>query len=393
MKEQNNTAGEKVKLTQKAAYACVSVINSLKYIFSSKTIQTGGDIYKWGEDNILPEKIYASYLNNVYHGTICNGISDMVLGDGLELSEELKAYIKNNMALEYKEGMPQNELAVNVDGDDLEDIIRESVPDYITLGTYANDLYFNYGDELAELYYLDVIKGRLLRDRNSIRFSKDGWIGSNCISDKSDIPLFDGKRKEDRQVFMHRTKNCRTVYPLPYYYAVLDNIEMDSKITEFHNNALDDGFSQFRILYYPGVASQEEADKIVANYKKNFTGTRKAGGTMFIFGDGDERPELITVPDDNFDKKFNPLEETNNTKIFAGFRAQPVLFGILTKTTGFSEQEHFEAYKLFINTLVMKIRNTIIRDYEFIFGIKKPFSFKPTPLELSINQNTQNNVS
>lgn len=377
----------------KSRYSFSSVISSLKYLFNNSTINNSGGIIRWGEDNMLPEKLFAFYLNDALLSTICNGLAEYVFADGIEYSDELKNHIINNMAVDYKERNPDNELAVNSDGEDLGDIIKQIIMDYIVIGTYTNDIYFSHNRNIAEIYYLDVVNCRLLTDRETINYSKNGWI--NGSGKKVGIPLFDTNSKvKARSIFMHYNKHCRTVYPLPRYYASLDDIEIDQDITLFHKNGLRNGFSQFKILWYPGVKSEEEQDEIEKNFKASFAGPCVAGGTMLAFDDGTGiRPELIGVPEDNFDDKYTALHQTTTDRIYMAFRAHPILFGIMDRTTGFSEQEYFEVLKLFLNMVVEPIRRTIIEDYSYIFGVKNAFSFKPSVLEQQLNQNKTNDVS
>lgn len=376
---------------RKRIYSCASdIITSVYRLFNQRA---QGDIIYWGELNNLPDRIYELYLTDSMLQTIVEGIRDYVMGDGVKLSPEFESYIKNEMALSIKKN-GKNELAINIDGDDFSDIVRQSILDYILFGTHADDLIYNNEDNICEHSYIDPLKLRLKSDKQSVRYYN---YGLSTSSESYDIPLYgcwenvvelnkDGSiPPKAREIFFKFDKKCRTVYNLPTFYAALENFEIDRDITRYHRNALANGFSAFKILFYPGLNSEEEEAELARDYKNNYTGVYNSGRTMIVFDNGTGvPPEIITTPQDDFDKKYEALDTSNMTKMFASFRAQPVLFGILTKTTGFSEQEFFECYKLFFNAVIRQIRYEIIRDYEYIYGIDSLFEFIPSPLESQI---------
>lgn len=397
----SNTKGDKIKTPDEKKdniyYSCIDMVRKLKYLFTSNSNMQFGGIVRWGEDNKLPETLYAYYINSVPLHTICDGIVDYVMGDGIELSPELEKYIRENMALGYKEGGNEDkQLAVNIDGDDLEDIVKQSVLDLIVLGTYTNDIYRNYIGGISELYYLDAMKTRLHASLDSVEYKSNGYSGFGYGGESANIPLLDSLLDTgNRAIFMHRNNKSRTAYPLPRYFAALDDIDIDLNITTYHKNALENGFSQFKLLFYPGTPSKEEQKQIRERIKKYYTGSCNAGGFMIIFDNGmGVKPELLSAPDDNFIDKYSALHENTENRIYTPFRAHPILFGILNKTTGFSEQEFFEVFKLFNSTLISQFRRAIKRDYDQIFGITDSFNFRPSVLEKQIlTPNTQQDVS
>lgn len=370
------------KEISKILYSCCEPFKRLGFNMFSST--TAGNYIPWGHDDLLPNKIYELYMSDILLHSICEGLKDFIMGDGIELSEELKRYITDNTVFNS-----EGKYTVNSYGDDLEDIVSQSVKDLIILGTYANDIYFNPAGDISEIYYMDVIKDRISSSKDSVIYKDKGWIHGTVTAE---IPLL-GKSKEGkkaREVFFHWNEKERTVYPYPYYYAALDSVEIDKDITLFHKNGLKNGFSQFRILYYPGTLKKEEKDHIYEMFEQTMTGPVNAGGTMITFDNGTGvRPEIIAAPEDNQHEKYKTLEESIRRRIFGAFRAHPVLFGIPVEGTGFSEQEFLEVFKLSLNTLIRPFRNKIIRDYSYIFGMENPFSFKKTELEISLEGITE----
>lgn len=376
-------------------YSCCDAIQ--RYSFGLQKQYTNGGILVWGDENRLPEHIFNLYLKDEIFSTIINGMVDYVMGDGIEIHPTLKAYIDNNLAYDSKQKDPfRFKDAVNSKGDDLQDIVRQSIKDYILFGTYADDIIFSSDGEIAEINYIDVSNIRLKAGKKEVAYYYDGFLENR----HSIIPLFlntpDGINEDGteiikkREIFLKFDEKCRTVYNLPHYFAGLDSIEIDKDIKIFHKKGLENGLSNFKIIFLPGNnISNDEKDETDEEIRRNFTGVYNAGKPMLVFDDGTQvRPEILTAPEDNYDTKYNSLYENTFERIFCALRTHPILYGILQKSTGFSENEFFEVLKLNLNTLFIPIRNEIIRDYSYIIGIEKDelFSFKPSILEQHIQE-------
>ena len=103
---------------------------------------------------------------------------------------------------------------------------------------------------------------------------------------------------------------------------------------------------------------------------------------MLSFNTGKENETTVTKIDaDSFIDKYNSMIERSQQENFNSFRATHNLFGIPTATTGFSEQEYNEAYRLYNRTVVMPIQNKIMRSFDKIFGVDNSVTIKPFALD------------
>jgi hypothetical protein len=73
-------------------------------------------------------------------------------------------------------------------------------------------------------------------------------------------------------------------------------------------------------------------------------------------------------------------------KLFTAFRATPVLFGIVTKSNGFSTTEYSDSFKLFNKTVVSPIQDAIIDCFDKIFGVTDSVVIAPFTITFDTNK-------
>lgn len=358
------------------------------YLLGNNIGQPIDSVLYWGENNDLPEQLFISYTKNVYFGRIINTTADFIIGGGLELNPDTEKYIQSNMALDIKRkdrnsfNRERMKDAVNVKCDTLEDVVKMQIRDLLLFGTYSADLYFgHFARNLSEIYYMDVIKNRFLAGKTKVRHYFNNWVGGG-YGKRIDLPLFNAYNNiHDRAIFMHYNENERTVYPLPHYFSGLDNIDVDTDITKYNKNTLKNGFSSFTIVMVPNSASDDELQKLVDNMKKHHTGA-SGEKIVFIKDDGSgNTANIFSAPQEDIDTRFVNLEQSSERRVFTAFNAPKILFGNYYEGNGFSQQEYYDVYRLYMNNVVEPFRQKIYSDYEYILGIEQPFIFKKSALE------------
>lgn len=121
-----------------------------------------------------------------------------------------------------------------------------------------------------------------------------------------------------------------------------------------------------------------------------FCGVENSGRPMLSFNSNKDSETTVTkIEADQFIDKYNTLAERSQQEIFTSFRATPNLFGIPTKTTGFSEQEYNEAYKLYNRTVIYPIQKKIKIAMNKIFNSKNSITIIPFDLN-SLNKDNHN---
>ena len=83
----------------------------------------------------------------------------------------------------------------------------------------------------------------------------------------------------------------------------------------------------------------------------------------------------ITSDDQN--EKFVEIKKTAREIIFTAFSCVPALFGLMSESTGFNEQEFESAYKLYFNTQIKSIQKKINNQVSKVLGVKDAIVFQP----------------
>ena len=91
--------------------------------------------------------------------------------------------------------------------------------------------------------------------------------------------------------------------------------------------------------------------------------------------------EIIVPEIKDFGEKYRARSTHARQQIFASFRAVPALFGIMTESTGFNEQEFAQAFKLYNRTMVRPVQRLICDTYDKIYGINGSVNIRPFSIE------------
>lgn len=378
-------------------------LGTYNYLF--RNTKTSSGVINWGDNNMLPEYLFEQYITNPYLGSIINKTVDFIIGGGIKLNPKTESFIQSNMAQTIKFGVQfKDEFdkerrvnAVNTECDTLIDIIKPVVRDWLIFGTPAIDLFFSNSYKLSEIYYMDVIKNRLIADRDSVRHSSEGWQNGYMFGTKKyDIPLFKGEENNvGNRVFMLFDKRDRTIYPLPYYFSALGSINVGTKIIEYNETSIDEGFSPFIAMSFPNSTSDNEMEKIAKYNRKDNTGSR---GSKILYARKDsdgQSIDIASVPQENIGERFNALATFTEQQIYAGLDAPKQLYGNQIDSGVFNDQQYYQVLSLHFESSINPMRDEVISWFDYIFGIKESFSFKPSRLEskiLDIDTNTNNIV-
>ena len=94
--------------------------------------------------------------------------------------------------------------------------------------------------------------------------------------------------------------------------------------------------------------------------------------------------EIQKIETDDTPERFIAVKDNARENIFISLRATPNLFGLMTTTTGFNEQEFSSAFKLFQKTVIQPIQDIIEESISKIFAVDK--SIKITPFNINFNE-------
>lgn len=307
----------------------------------------GKDFISFGERNGFPQYILDVVDECGTITSVINGSADFVIGKNIEFSRK----------------------KVNRKGETIRDIMHRCAVDYFTYGGFFLHVIRNAEGGIAELYWLDAKDMRSDKD-NEVFFYSEDWTKSSGRVKYLSYPKFSNEVPHVSSVMYVKNPNSRGTYALPIWYSVLKSVIIEGKINDFHLNAINNGFSGSYILNFSnGIPTDEVKEEIEADINEKFAGAENAGRMLISFSaDKEHAVDVKKLEVDDYGERYNTLAKRSREQIFGAFGATPALFGIMTETTGFSQQEFEEAYKLYSNTRIAATQGIILEAIEKIYG-------------------------
>ena len=322
------------------------------------------DFIAWGTDNQYPSYLFSLYEDCATLQTIINGTVDFVCGNEIACN------------------LPIFEKTVNKNGDTILDIIQRISTDYLIFGGFALQVIRNAVGNITELYWVDFAKIRSDK-KNEVFFYSEDWCKSYGRVKYIKYPKFNTDDSNPTSIFYYKGNKTRTTYPTPIYNASITSCELEKKINEFHLNEISNNFLTSKIINFnSGVPDDDLKNEIERNLNEKFAGSENAGRILISFNANKDSETTVTdLPMDDFADRYEALHKRSREQIFTAFRATPNLFGLMTETTGFNEQEFFEAFKLYNRTAVRPIQQIITKSFDKILGFEGSITIKPFNLE------------
>ena len=333
---------------------------------------TGKDFISYGENNQYPNYLFSLYSECATLQSIINGTSDFICGNDAICN------------------VPKFNITVNKQGDTINDIIQRIAGDYLIFGGYALQVIRDYNNNISELYWVDFSKIRSNKKNNVLFYSED-WNKSFGRVKYITYPKFNINSEHPSSIYYFKGNKTRSVYPTPLYNASIIACELEKKINHFHINEISNNFLTSKIINFNnGIPDDELKNEIERNLNEKFSGAENAGRLMISFNDSKESETTVSdITSDDFADRYEALAKRAREQIFTAFRAIPAIFGLMTESTGFNEQEFAEAFKLYNRTTVRPIQKNIVDTFNKILGVENSITIKPFTLE---ENNDENNV-
>lgn len=319
----------------------------------TETVVKDKGFVSWGEMNNYPDYIENLYENVPTLQSIINGLKDYICGDGIETSYNIIT----------------------------EELIEDIAFDLAVYNGFALNIIKNNIGEIQSIHHLDFKRVRSNIDGDKFYYSVDWGKSFGRVKYLEYDNFFTSKNNPSTIVYVKNRSN--KVYPSPMFGAAVIDCEIEKQLGVYNLNNVRNGFSaNYIVNFNNGIPSDEIQNQIETEFNDKFTGTENAGRPMLCFNNNkDSETTITTVDADNFIDKYNALQETARQNIFTAFRGTPNLFGIPTKTTGFSEQEYEEAFKLFNRTVVKPLQKKIEKTFDRIFKTKNSLTIIPFNLK------------
>ena len=334
--------------------------------------QRGKDYIKFGVDNLFPQQLIELYDSSAMNHTCIDAIQDGIYGEGI---------------VEYGGEY------INTDGETIDNIFEKISLDYTLFGGYALNLIWNKeGTRIAEIYHLpfaNVRSGKPDEDDrvHSYYYSSD-WSQIRKykpVEYKSFDPT-DNKKDNASQIYYCKDYNPgQEIYPLPAYIGGVNDIQLDARVSRFHNANISNGLAPSMFLQFRnGIPNPEERRDIYREIEDTFTGEENAGRFFLAFSEPGKELQVTPIENAN-DEYYIQLEQRITSRILTAHRiTSPLLLGI-KDGAGFSSNadEIVTSYSHFMNTVVRPKQTKILNTYGYILklaGFNVKLEVEPVPM-------------
>lgn len=363
----NNTTANKVSL----AFAAVDKKFETSIPSFKESDTRGKDYVQYGEGNQTPEYLYGLYLSVSTLRTVIDGTADYVAGNDVICN------------------IPQFAKEINKKGDTAYELVKLLARDYNLYGGFSFEVIRNKAGEVGELYYIDFRYLRSDKDNNLFWYSEE-YEKKYARTNKTIVfPKFVAEATDAPRSIVYVKNERSHTYPIPKYSGAIKACEIERHIDEFHLAALENGFvPSYIINFLNGIPSDEQKSEIEKNIREKFSGAENAGAFILNFADTKDNAATVEKLDvTDFGDKYQAAATRAREQIFISFRAVPAIFGLMTESKGFAEEEFEQAFRLYNRTAVKPVQRVICDTMDKIFGVKNSLTIDAFTIDEDKNNN------
>jgi hypothetical protein len=334
--------------------------------------QRGKDYIKFGVDNLFPQQLIELYDSSAMNHTCIDAIQDGIYGEGI---------------VEYGGEY------INTNGETIDNVFEKISLDYTLFGGYALNLIWNKeGTRIAEIYHLPFANVRSGKpdeeDKVHSYYYSSDWSQIRKykpVEHKSFDPT-DNKKDNASQIYYCKDYNPgQEIYPLPAYIGGVNDIQLDARVSRFHNANISNGLAPSMFVQFRnGIPNPEERRDIYREIEDTFSGEENAGRFFLAFSEPGKELQVTPIENAN-DDYYLTLEQRITSRILTAHRiTSPLLLGI-KDGAGFSSNadEIVTSYSHFMNTVVRPKQTKILNTYGYILklaGYNVKLEVEPVPM-------------
>ena len=325
----------------------------------------GGDFWRWGDDNRLPEALALMSRRSTTHRRIINDKADYISGKGFSFETSGPA----GEVLELLVG------SANAGGETLRQVFNRLAFDKALFGNAFLEVVTDRERSFLSLYHQDASLCRLCRDEQSVILHHN-WP-QYLPSEARRLPLFpaweigdDGlvramiHFKDYEPMFSH--------YGVPSYIAGMNVSQIAWKTDKWNISRLDNSFQLSGVMMLDGAADDEAtAAEIMRTAERKFAG--QPGQVMFMLkeGGGDDASRFIPIASDN-EGDWRALHDQATGDIVVAHSWFRSLSG-LDYGAGFSSERILWEYQIALSTVILpeqtELLEPIRRVIESVLGV------------------------
>ena len=340
--------------------------------------------------NRYPDYLLDLFNSSAKHHAIVKGKTDYIVGNGIGVRDDglnTENVARLNQLIKYPNGK-----------EDLNTLLYKMTLDLEIFGGFALEIIGNQTHEkIAAIYHADFCKYRKAKDLDGYYYAED-WKKSQ--PEVEYIDAFDPMKVGGKSLLYIKSYHPQSqAYPLPGYLGCVPYIEMDKEIANFHLNSIKNGFMGGTMInFFNGQPTEEEQYAIERKLYDKFAGSDNANKLVLNFNDSKEQgAEIIALNGNDFDKRFDVLNDTVQQEVFSGHRiTDPQLFGINQEGIFASRNQLRDGYELFQNTYVngrQQFLEEVLNGLAGVQGFEQRLYIKTTePIGVGFSEATRASV-
>lgn len=309
----------------------------------------------YGENNLYPQKMIELYNGSAIHHTAIDAKTAAIKGEGFEVYGETE---------------------INRNGESLDSLFAKVALDYTLFGGFALNVIWNRaGDRIAEMYHLafaNVRSGKMDEmDRVNEYYYSSDWANTRKYT-PSTYKAFDTMENSGENAsqvyYYHEYTPGSDTYPLPTYVGAVNDIELDARISRFHNSNISQGLApSLAINFRNGIPSPEERQSILRDIEETFSGEMNAGRFFLLFSEAGKEAQIQPIAAEN-DQYYITLEERITSRLLTAHRiTSPLLLGIRDGGgLGSNKDEIVIAWGHFYGTVIQPEQKKLVSEFTWL---------------------------
>ena len=363
----------------------------------------GRDYIEYSDEDGLWRNQYPNFLIDLYynsstHAAIINSTAEMIAGEDIIVDEDdtnLEAYVKLKKFLKNANS-----------NESLHQVIKKVAFDFKLQGAYALHIIWNRErTEIAEVYHVPVERVRAARPNElgkvDTYFISADW--SNTRANKPyPVAAFNTTDRTSGSQLLYTGSYSPNmdIYFSPDYLAGNNWALIDAKISEYHLNNINNGFSgSYMFSFNNGIPLEEERNQIERDITGKLTSAANAGKFLMSFSDDKTRaPEIHSLNAADLSEQYINLQTLIVQNILTAHRVtSKTLLGIDTDN-GFSSSadELLNASNFYQNQVIRPFQLNILGTLQKIFAVNQmelPVSFvQLKPITIQFDSETIRSV-
>ena len=312
----------------------------------------------FGKENLFPQQAAKLSRESVNHRSILN--SKTTYCEGKEFQSEDKRLLQFLEDNNFKDKVFHNALFdFFMDGNGYIEFVKDSK------------------GNLLKVFHQDTTKCRKSSNKDVILIHPD-WKDYKGVKDErtKEVAIYPNYSKGDDgmlhsiyHIFDYEPEF--THYGVPSWFAGLRSANISKKTNEYNDERLDNKFSVDGMIFIPGIASIEDAQKIDLKLNK-YQGSKNGGKILPHYtkplgtGETREKPEFIPF-NQTADGLFMELHKQSNADmimIHSWYRS----LAAFEENTGFDTQRILNDYKMALASVISVVQGKFLAVFNEVFS-------------------------